>query len=376
MARPVLGPGASRGLAAAGLAATLLLSGCGVELRDVPMPELVSGPTYSLDAVFGNALNLPEQAPVKLDGDVVGEVSSIEVDDFRARVRLRLRESVVLSRGTTASIRLTSAMGEAFVELVPSRRPGPRLRPGDVIGPRSTSTAPDTTDLLSGLSVLVTGGSFADLQVVVSELRTALQGNTAEVRRLLHRLDTLVTGMTRRTGRLDGVLDRLDELAAALAHDSGSIARAVEEITPAVQVLAGQRESAMALLREVAALSRTSNRVIARTRDDLVAQLEAAVPILDTMVRNQRSLRPALTGVSAFAGQLDNATPVDFANFQLSVLLDARVNGGIPLLDLEEGKLPALDPPEWSSPILPLPGGAGHQDTARSELEDLLRGAS
>lgn len=338
------------------LAGTLTLSGCGLELRDVPMPGLVSGPTYTVDAVFANALNLPDQAPVKLDGDTVGEVDSITVDDFRARVRLRLNDSVVLHRGTRADIRLTSAMGEAFVELVAPARPGARIRPGGVLGLRATSTAPDSTDLLAALSVVVTGGSFADVQVVVTELRRALQDNGAHVRRLLRRLDHLVTGLNRRTASIDSVLDHLDELTASLAKDSATISEAVGEITPAVTVLARQRESAVALLRELSALSRAGKHVIAATRDEILAQLLDVEPILDTVVRNQRSLTPLLKGVSAFARQLDHATPGDFANFQLTTLLDVRVNGGLPLVDLPPGKPPALDPPEWSSePKLPGP---------------------
>lgn len=354
-----LGP--RRRLAVLAVAGSLTLSGCGLELRDVPMPSLVSGPTYTVDAMFANALNLPEQAPVKLDGDTVGEVASITVDDFRARVRLRLDDSVVLRRGTRAGIRLTSAMGEAFVELVPPTRPGPRIRPGAVLGLPATSTAPDTTDLLAALSVLVTGGSFADVQVIVTELRTALRGNSTEVRRLLHRLDRTVTGLNQRTQRIDSVLDHLDALTTSLAHDSGTISRAVEEITPAVTVLARQRESAMELLRQVAALSRAGKHVVAATREEILDQLKAVEPILDTVVRNQKSLEPMLTGIRAFAHRLDRATPGDFANFQLTTLLDVRVNGGLPLVDLPPGKPPALDPPEWSSPP-ELPGPLNPDD--------------
>ena len=134
---------------------------------------------------------------------------------------------------------------------------------------------------------------------------------------------------------------------------------AVEEITPAVRALAEQRESMMALLREVSALSRASTRVIEATKDDIVVQLEAVEPILDSVIRNQESLVPTLTGIRAFARDLDNATPGDFANFQLTVLLDVTVNGGAPFVDLEKGKLPALDPPEFSSPRLPGPLDSG-----------------
>jgi phospholipid/cholesterol/gamma-HCH transport system substrate-binding protein len=60
---------------------------CGCSLESVPLPSQVRGPSYELEAEFHNALNLPQGAPVKLDGNVVGTVQRITAHDYVARVR-------------------------------------------------------------------------------------------------------------------------------------------------------------------------------------------------------------------------------------------------------------------------------------------------
>ena len=182
------------------------------ELQDVPMPAVVDGPTYELEAVFDSALNLPLQAPVKRDGATIGQVEAIEVDDSQAHVRMQIIESAELPEGSSAEIRLTSPMGTAFVELVDGD--GAPMRPGSVIPASATNQAPDVSDLLSSMSVVVTGGSYADIKTIVDELNVALTGNADDVRRLLHRLDATLGSLQAHTAEFDRALDGMHRLAS------------------------------------------------------------------------------------------------------------------------------------------------------------------
>lgn len=359
------------------LAALLPLTGCGLELRDVPMPRLVSGPTYTVDSVFEHALNLPVGAPVKLDGDTVGEVTAVTAKDFRAHVRLALRDTTRLPRGTRATVRLTAPMGESFVELTPPAvAGGGTLRDGDVIGLAATTASPDTTDLLSAMSLVVTGGSFADIRTIVTELNTALSGNEQHVRRLLARLDAMVTGLDAHTADIDAVLDGLDRLGARLARDSGTLADAVDRLTPAVRTLAAQRASAIRMLTALTRLGETSTRVIRATQDDLVRQLRDVGPVLDSVIRAQRQLTPIMRGVRDFGRELDDATPADYAMFDLNTLAALDVNGA-PLVDEgRNGGPPTLHLPDYPAPRLPgLPTGpSGSSGVPALPGIDLLTG--
>ena len=89
------------------LAALVLTAGCGLTLTDVPMPKLVGGPTYRLRLEFGDALNLPVDAPVKMDGATVGQVTKVEADGYQADVEVEVSTTVRLRSSSTAEIRLT-----------------------------------------------------------------------------------------------------------------------------------------------------------------------------------------------------------------------------------------------------------------------------
>ena len=74
------------------IAVALTLTGCSqATLRDVPMPSLVSGKTYEVTAEFRNVLGLPEQAPVKMDGD--GFRPGAATPPFGSETRALLKEA-------------------------------------------------------------------------------------------------------------------------------------------------------------------------------------------------------------------------------------------------------------------------------------------
>ncbi|AXT83984.1 hypothetical protein C6I20_01445 [Aeromicrobium sp. A1-2] len=315
-----------------------LVGGCGADLSDVPVPSKVSGPTYQIEAVFDSALNLPRQAPVKLDGRVVGDVVSVVAVDYTAHVTLRLTKDTRLPTGTRAEVRLTAPVGEAFVALDPPEDSSGIIVPGDVINIDLTGTAADTTDLLTNLSVAVTGGSYADLKVVVDELVTAMDGNSGSVRHLLGELDTLVTTTNSHRDDLDGALDAMDRLSAGLSDDAGSITTSVQQLTPAVERLAARQDAAMEMLAAMTRLGDRSSGVITELRVTLGQQLKDAGVVLDEVIHEQDRLAPLLTGITAFGDALDRATPGDFANFDLTAIGTLHVADGVDL------------PPDLSAP--------------------------
>lgn len=328
-------------LAAVALALAAGTTGCGLELQDVPTPSLVSGPTYELEAVFDSALNLPPEAPVKLEGATVGQVESIEVLDYEAHVGMAIVEDARLHEGVRAEIRLTSPMGTAFVELIDGT--GPEVDEGGTIPVGSTLRAPDVSDLLSSLSVVVTGGSYGDIKTIVDELNVALTGNTGHVRSLVARLDSTMRSLNAHTDDIDLTLDGLDRLSTALAADAPVLSKAVTELSPTVRALARQRTSLMALLTQVRRFGVTTERVVTGSRRDLVTAVRELDPVLRSLIRSRRHLVPILNGIVAFGRKTANASPGDFSNFDLT-------------FELSPGAL-TPDPTQPPGPDLPdLPG--------------------
>ncbi len=354
--------GLRRWIVAPALALTVLVGGggCGLDLHDVPMPALISGPTWELSAVFESALNLPVESPVKVDGRIVGQVRSIDVQDFRAVVTMDVLETTLLREGAHAEIRLTSPMGTAFVELVDGPESRPNLADGARLAEDVTTRAPDVADLLSSLSVVVTGGAFADVRTIIRELNVALDSNSPTIRGLLSGLDRAMTDLNAHTPQIDAALDAVDRLSGQLADDMPVLVTAIRDLDPAIRALDSQRGELMQLLRTVRKLGNTSETFINATRDDLLAVLDNTGPVLSTLARSRTNLNRTMRGLIEFGRRTDDASPGDFSNFDLTLLLDPQGLDPVP----ENPEAPAGQVPLPNLPGIPvLPG-----------LEDLLGG--
>lgn len=351
--------------------AALLLTGCGPDLSDVPMPRIISGPTYTVDATFDSALNLPTQAPVKLDGKTVGEVVWVKAVDFHAKVRMRITRDTLIAADSRAEVRLSAPIGESFVALLPPAKPATAayLHEGSTIDISRTRAAPDTTDLLTSMSVAITGGSYADLKTVVTELTTALNGHADEAKHLLGRLDVLVTDLNTHRDDLDTALDGLDRLGGLLTKDSDSLVTSTQQLTPAIRELDKHEDAALRLLSSMTRLSTASTDVINATSADLGRQLRDAKTLLDTVVAAQDKLGPTLTSLNDFATKLAGATPGDYSMFDLTIKSIPQVTG-LPFVNLGGSSL--LQPPTFATPKSS--GTPAQKDPVASLLPDLLSG--
>lgn len=318
-----------RAAVAAVAAFALTATGCGT-LRSVPLPGLVSGPTYEIEGVFDNVLGLPHQAAVKMDGATIGEVASIETVDYTARVRMSISEAFTVPADVRAEVRFGSPMGEAFIELAdPEGGDGTTLSPGSVIPLEATSEAPSVGDLLSAASTLITGGSFADMKVIISELNTALRGNGGNIRNLIGKLDGMVTRLNRHTAEFDIALNSMERLGRRLAADRTLLAESLLSLEPAIKSLSSQRRQIFTLMSELRRLSKVGTATIASTRADMLSVLADLDPVLSTLTARQAEFRQTLDGIHDFAQATDSATLGLFLNFDLTTLFDGDVLSGV-----------------------------------------------
>jgi phospholipid/cholesterol/gamma-HCH transport system substrate-binding protein len=303
-------------LAAAALGA-LGLSGCQFNLQGLPSPG--GGPpgdSYRLTAVFGDVLNLPQRAQVKLDGVVVGQVTTISLRSFTARVEMAVARSITLPQGTTAEVRVTTPLGEDYVSL---KRPaaqaaGAPLGDGAVIPETGTSSAPTIEDTFALLSAVLNGGGLDQLRTIIVELNTALGGHEPQARDLLAQLNTLVSALNSRSGDIDRALTALNTLSAQLNSQSGVIATGLEKIAPALQVLASEAGDLTTLLTHLGRLGVVGSRVIEQSRDAFLADLRDLGPVVDSLVGIRGSIGSFLDSLHTFEGASANAVPGDYLN--------------------------------------------------------------
>lgn len=317
--------------------AILVLSGC----SSVPsLPELglpgssVDG--YEVTAQFADALDLVPLSAVKLDGVRVGVVTDVRLGEgMLAEAVLQVQEGLVVPADVRARIAQTSLLGEKYVEIVrPVESSAPPLAQGGVIPLERTSAAVEVEELLSAASALLNGGGLGHLQTISRELNTALSGRDEQVKGLLRNLDELLGGIEANKQDIVRALDAMDRLSGTLAAQRDTIGAAIDQLPAGVAALADQQADLTRALTALSDLGRVADRVIGKTQEDLVADLELLDPVLTEIAKAAPSFFATIDTLATypFARNIYGGMAGDYAQLSGELEIDLDSLAGDTLL--------------------------------------------
>jgi len=337
----------------------LVLTGCSGEFKgvyDLPLPggADVGDHPYEVTVQFADVLDLVPQSAVKVGDVPVGRVDSIRLggDGWTAETVLKVNGDVVLPANALARLRQSSLLGEKFVELAApdgmAASSGPRLADKAVITLDRTNRNPEFEEIFGALSLLLNGGGIGQLQTINRELSQVMNGNEEQIRSFLSGVDTLMTNLDAHRADITAALDGLNQLSATLANRDKQVAGALTDLTPGLKTLADQRTQLVTMLQSLDQLSGVATGVIDKSREDMVADLNALSPILRNLAAAGQDLPKALEVLPTFpfTDPVLDTIKGDFLNVYASVI----PGPGVTLPPPGEGVPPGL-------PTLPLPGG-------------------
>lgn len=358
------------------LSAVLAVSACSVGAQDMPLPgSRISGDTLSLTAVFDDALNLAEGAPVKLNGVTVGRVDSVTAEDFKAKVTMTVKESAGVRADAAARLRGTTPLGELYVDLDNGKAPATAADGAQV---SDTATAPTIEDAMASASMFINGGGLAELGSIVREANLAIGGREETAQDLLIRLERTTRELNRSGDDIDAALSSLAGLSTILHARQNHINQALAEIGPAAREVRSHVDDLIALLKQVRALGTTSTAIVNTVHDDLIQGLRQMGPIFDEMNSLESELTPVIETLVTFSELLDKGVPTAYLNTYLHFHLDGFDLGlpGSPPQEASEsdgGSTPEpgslFDDLQPDSPLLTDP-----DETLRDTVKDLLGG--
>ncbi|WP_194832919.1 MCE family protein [Nocardia sp. XZ_19_369] len=291
-------------MALVAIVAVTVGSGCGLTVQKLPLPMPgVSGETYTVHAIFEDALSLADQAKVRIGGSNVGVVTKISTKDFRAIVDLTISTDVDLPEGSTAELRQDTPLGEIFVAVsTPPAGPGaPMLRDGATLGLDRTSSAASAEQLLISISLLFNGGGVAALAELTSELDAIVGGRGGQLSHLITEMTGVVHSLNVNSVRVDAALTEFSTLAGSIEARHGELGRVAGALPDLLGTLAENNRAIGDLLTKVSATSAalgdyadTTGRHLADLLDNtrrLMGELAAAGDDLGTMLDLMHTLR-------------------------------------------------------------------------------------
>jgi phospholipid/cholesterol/gamma-HCH transport system substrate-binding protein len=310
----------------------VLLSSCALSLQTLPKITGSSGPTYPVRAVFGNVLNLPADAQVRVGAEVIGEVGQISTTNFQADLTLNIKSYAHILQGTTAQIRFDNPLGDEYVLLQAPALPvtGPSGSPeylgrNALIPESNTSTAPSVEDTFGALSLVLNGGGINQLQVIIHELNNTFNGNQPQIRSFLTTIDSAVGSLASGRHAIDNALTSIQNLTTKLNGGRQTISNGISTIAPAIGVLANENQQIQSLITQLSNLGTIGTEVAQQSGENSVADVKALLPVVQQLQSVSAQLGPDLADLSRFEADSLKVAPGDYlqANVITNVLLPA-----------------------------------------------------
>lgn len=284
-------------LALAVSAATLAVSGCGMTVESLPLPKPGAGDeTYTVHAVFENALNLPDQAKVKIGGSDVGVVTKIETKDFKAYVDLDIRTDIELPANSTAELRQATPLGDVFVAVSkPKDQPGQQvLKNGDTLSLDKTSAGATVEELLLSISMLFNGGGIASLSKLTSELDSIVGGRGPQLAHLITEMTGVTQSLNDNSAQVDQVLAGFGALASTLEANHGELGAVADSLPSMIGAIAENNAAIGDLLTKISITSAALGDYSNTTAGELASLLDNVKQLMDALAATEPNFGPAL----------------------------------------------------------------------------------
>ncbi|MEU5877751.1 MlaD family protein [Spirillospora sp. NPDC047279] len=296
-----------RGLPFVMLAAVLAVTGCSYQTAGAPKGGL------TLRATFTDVQGLVAGHSVQMSDVKVGTVTKVELDKatYRSRVTMAIKDDIRVPRTITAEIKITSLLGENFVDL--RLPPGGRLDQGPFLATgadiANTSVQPAFEEVVGQTGPLLKALAGDDVANVVNAGATALDGNGEKLNSIIAKSGDLVKVFADQRAQLGAAVDDFARLGNSLAKGGGELERAPVELEKTTRLLRDNKEKILDVVERLTRMARELNDKVLEGRvvrfKTLLSDLD---PVLAQLGNNRKRLTDLVNGLVTFTDKLPKAS--------------------------------------------------------------------
>lgn len=314
------------------------VSGCGWRgLNSLPLPGTEgNGPgSFEVQAQMPDVRNIQANSRVRVADVTVGHVTKIELQGWHALLTMRLDRDVDLPANATVKIGQTTIFGSLHLELAPPKDAPAhgKLHAGSVIPMSQVAAYPTVEEALAALSLVLNGGGLGQVGDITEALSTAFRGREQDLRSLIKQLDTFAAHLNAQTGDIIAASDSLNQVVGKVAAQRPVLDRAIKTIPDALQVVNGDRELLVQAADQLGKFGALAADTVNRSKDNLVKELKALGPVLESLANAGPSLVSALHYIPTYpfpTDTIENWQRGEYAN--LTAIIDltlSRIDQGI-----------------------------------------------
>ena len=187
------------------------------------IPAMVGIGRYTVTVQLPTSGGLYETSNVSYRGATVGTVVSVDPTREGASAVLSLDSSVKVPVDVTADVHSRSAIGEQYVDLVPTSDAGPYLADGAVIPVDRTSVPQDIAPMIDTVNNSLAAIPEGKLSSLLDESYRAFNGTGPDLQRLLDSSNLLVGDANENSEATTTLIDDMGPFLAAQAESTDSI---------------------------------------------------------------------------------------------------------------------------------------------------------
>lgn len=263
------------------------------------------GGQRQMTAIFYRAVAFYPGSHVKLMGNDIGTVSSVEIDGDRVKVRFAIDDDIPLPADVHAGIVPLTLIGERNLVLYPAWRPGmPKLEGKAVIPPERTSVPVEPDDALKAFTDLVRAIDPKAVERLAVGGTAILQGRGPLINESLDRMAQLTTLFASQDDRLVEVARTLRTLVSTLNSRESQLSGLIRNFSTVTGVLARERQAIVTLLDALARLPAEGEALLADLGKELPQQVAKLVELALVLQSNVEGVRSTVKGVGDVMGGL------------------------------------------------------------------------
>lgn len=260
----------------------------------------------AFNAVFstGQSLTPGQGQTVTIAGIDVGDITTVRVQDGKARVGFRLRPkyAAMMRRDATALLRPKTGLNDMVLELDPGNPSSPKAKAGATIAESQTTPNVNPDEILASLDVdtrqalqllLQSTGTGVGTEARARDLARAIRETgpvTRDLRKVGEALDDRAVNTKHAVRSLRLISDEL-------ARKRGDVVRAVDTTNTVVGTIADRNAELRASLRALPGTLRTTQAALTDTTGlatELRPATRALLPVADALAPALRSTHPFL----------------------------------------------------------------------------------
>ncbi|MEW2356692.1 MlaD family protein [Spirillospora sp. NPDC029432] len=291
------------------LVAALLaaLTGCSIRTAGAPQGSL------SLKATFDDVQGLVVGHSVQMSDVKIGTVTKVELDPrtYKTTATLSIVDGHRIPQGVTAEIKVTSLLGENYVDIIlppgGSMDRGPFLASGASVA--NTSVQPAFEQVVGQAGPLLQALAGNDVATIVNTGAAALDGNGERINVTIAKSGDLLKVFTAQRAELVRSVDQFAKLGRSLAKGDDQLSKAPGELQRTTALLDDNKHKILKTVQKLTRMARELNDKVLEGRvlrlRELLNDLD---PVLSELGNNRTRLTKLVDGLVQFSAKIPKAT--------------------------------------------------------------------